>query len=250
MDCLRIAIASQVDGIILRPDGSEGVRALIDEAVEDGIPVITVLDDDSDSQRVSFVGLNSYQMADTYSAQIQKFLKPGTTRVLALLNADAKNPGKNLIYTQIVRNMEQRKSPEQTVEISAYNIDSSTDFDSEEAIRDIFVNQDTLPDVLLCMDQVSTECACQALVDYNEVGNIDIIGFHYSDSILDAVEKRNVPVTIALDAEEIGRYSVNALTDYVSLGHASSYYSVDISIITSENAGSFRSREETAGGEP
>ncbi|MDY3919950.1 MAG: substrate-binding domain-containing protein [Candidatus Limivivens sp.] len=244
-DCLQIAIASQVDGIILKPDGSTEVRELIDQAVEQKIPVITVLEDDSSSQRISFVGLNSYQMGDTYADQVLKFLNSGTTRIMVLINSESRNPGTNLIYSSMVRSIEQKIPPTQNVRIEAYTIDSSTDFDSEEVIRDIFLNQDTLPDILICMDEVTTECTYQALLDYNEVGNINIIGFYYSDLILDAVRKGTIPVTIALNTEEIGKYSINALEEYLSLGHASSYYNVNIDIITQENVDSFTEQEES-----
>ena len=31
-----------------------------------------------------------------------------------------------------------------------------------------------MPDILISMDAVSTESACQAILDYNQVGNVDI----------------------------------------------------------------------------
>ena len=60
-DYLRIGIASKVDGIILEADGSAEEQELIQEAMDQNIPVVTVLTDDSSSARISFVGLNSYQ---------------------------------------------------------------------------------------------------------------------------------------------------------------------------------------------
>lgn len=69
-DYLRIGIASQVDGIILEADGTSEEEELIQEAQDAGIPVVTVLTDDSSSVRLSFVGLNSYQLGNTYTEQI------------------------------------------------------------------------------------------------------------------------------------------------------------------------------------
>ena len=53
----------------------------------------------------------------------------------------------------------------------------------------MFVNDENLPDVLVCMYEVVTECVYQALIDYNQVGNVKVIGFYYSDVILDAIDK-------------------------------------------------------------
>ncbi len=238
-DCLRIAIASKVDGIILRPDGSREMQELIAEAADAGIPVVMVLEDDSSSRRISFVGLNSYQMGDAYTEQVLGLLKPGRTEIMILADSEGGDVDTGLVSSYMARTVEQRKAQDQTVDISVQSVDSSSDFNAEEVVRDIFMDEEGLPDVLICMDEVITECAYQALVDYNEVGNVDIIGFYYSDTILDAVARGTVPATIALDMAEIGRYSVDALDEYLSLGHASSYYSVDLNVITRENAAAF-----------
>ena len=120
----------------------------------------------------------------------------------------------------------------------------SAEFDTEEFVRDMFVNDENLPDVLVCMDEVVTECVYQALIDYNQVGNVKVIGFYYSDVILDAIDKEIISSAIALDMDEIGRYSVNALDEYLSLGHSNNYYSVNQHVITKENTKDYRTEDE------
>ena len=208
-----------MDGIILEADGSEEEQELIQEASDADIPVVTVLTDDSSSARISFIGLNSYQLGNAYTEQILGLLKEHeNTQVLLLSNSQSKTQETNLIYYQIKKELEEKKKDYQTVTISEYNIDSSSGFDTEEFVRDIFVSEENLPDVLVCMDEVVTECVYQALVDYNQVGNVDVVGFYYSDVILDGISKGIISSAIALDMDEIGRYSVNALEEFSSLG--------------------------------
>jgi ribose transport system substrate-binding protein len=69
-DYLRIGITSKADGIIICPDGSAGVAGLINEADKAGIPVVTMLNDVSNTNRVSFVGINSYELGLVYGEQI------------------------------------------------------------------------------------------------------------------------------------------------------------------------------------
>ena len=240
-DYLRIGIASKVDGIILEADGSNEEQSLIQEAADENIPVVTVLTDDSSSARISFVGLNSYQLGNAYTEQILGLLKEHrTTQVRLLSNSQSKTQETNLVYYQIKKELEEKKKADQSVIISEYSIDNSSDFDTEEFVRDIFVNEQNLPDVLVCMDEVVTECVYQALVDYNQVGNVDVVGFYYSDVILDAISKGIISSAIALDMDEIGRYSINALEEFSSLGHTSSYYSVGQNVITRANVGIYR----------
>ena len=61
-DCLKIGIASQVDGIILEADGSKEEQHLINEALKGGIPVVTVMTDDTATGRISFV--RAQQLSD------------------------------------------------------------------------------------------------------------------------------------------------------------------------------------------
>ena len=136
------------------------------------------------------------------------------------------------------------KKERQYVDMTEYCVDSSADFDTEEFVRDMFVNEEELPDILVCMDEVVTECVYQALIDYNQVGNVKVIGYYYSEMILDAIDKGIISSAIALDMEEIGRYSINALDEYLTLGHSNGYYSVNQHVITKDNTGDYRTEDK------
>ena len=113
-------------------------------------------------------------------------------------------------------------------------MDSTANFEAEEVIRDIFINSDSLPDILICLDPVSTECAYQAIVDYNEVGNVNIVGYYTSDIVMNAIHKGLIPAAVTIDTGEIGRYSIDALNEYLSAGHVSNYFNVGLSIVTKD----------------
>ena len=243
-DCLRIGIASNVDGIILEADGSKEEKDLIAEASLKGIPVVTVLTDDSSSARISFVGVNSYQIGTAYTEELLGLLKPeGKTAIMFLMNADTWAQESNLAFYQVKKELEEKKTAKQDVDISQYAMNSKADFDTEEVVRDIFVKED-LPDVLVCMDSVVTECVYQALIDYNQVGNVQVIGFYYSDSILDAISKGIISSSVTLDMTDVGEYSINALEEYSSLKHTNGYYSVGQNVITRENVREYRKEAE------
>ena len=243
-DCLRIGIASNVDGIILEADGSKEEKDLIAEASLKGIPVVTVLTDDSSSARISFVGVNSYQIGTAYTEELLGLLKPeGKTAIMFLMNADTRAQESNLAFYQVKKELEEKKTAKQDVDISQYAMNSKADFDTEEVVRDIFVKED-LPDVLVCMDSVVTECVYQALIDYNQVGNVQVIGFYYSDSILDAISKGIISSSVTLDMKDVGEYSINALEEYSALKHTNGYYSVGQNVITRDNVREYRKEAE------
>ncbi len=233
-DYMDMSIAAQVDGIILEYNGEEGLQEKIDEAANKGIPVVTIVNDAPISLRQSFVGINDYQLGQTYGEQVADLVDDHTKRILVLLNRE-QELGQNQLYGQIYSAVENKESSDQKIKIQSQNIMYQSQFDTEEAIRSIFQSPEGPPEILVCLDEVTTECAYQAMIDFNLVGEVKIIGYYTSRTIMDAVKKGLIPVTLAMDVEQIGIYSIEALTEYMEVGRANSYYTVDMDVITRDN---------------
>ena len=243
LEYIDIAVAAKVDGIIVKPDGTAKMREAINKAEEANIPVITILDDDTTSSRKSFVGVNSYQMGTTYGKQILSCVDERTRKITVLLNhADS---GKDLIFKELKATVQTGlpTSLQGKVEIQPLTITSASTFDAEEVIRDLINNEGERPDILVCMNENDSVCAYHAMVDYNQVGSIDIIGYYQSDTILDAIRKKTVPMAITLDAKQMGQRAVEALEEYYKMGYVSNYFSVDLNIITEQNVMNFQQKE-------
>ena len=74
-ELLRIAIDSSVDGIIVAGDDSSETTELINEAVDQDIPVVTVLSDSMSSLRQCFVGISNYSLGEEYGKQAINLLE-------------------------------------------------------------------------------------------------------------------------------------------------------------------------------
>ena len=233
-DCLKIGIASKVDGIILEADGSKEEQHLITEALKDGIPVVTVMTDDTATSRISFVGLNSYQMGSAYGEKVAEYVTKDTESILILLKKNIDDMNQSQIYTQISNAAQAKAGDSQSIQVTGKNLLSTGIFETEEAVTDIFQQKDKVPDILVCMDEDTTECARQAVLDFNLAGKVTIIGYYSSDDILTAVEKGVISVTCDVDTEQLGRYSIEALTEYQKDGRTNSYYNVDINFLDRE----------------
>lgn len=229
-DLMRIAIASKVDGIILEPNGSKETIELINKADKAGIPVVTVLQDEADSARKSYIGINSYSQGQAYAKEVMGIIREGKQHVTILMNQDATDKSQNDIYTSIVE-----ASSNLSVEVDSILVDSESAFSSEEEIRRLIVDKDNSPDLLVCLTAVDTLCAYRAVVDYNQVGAIDIVGYYTSDIILGAIEKNIIHSTMTIDASQMGAYCVEALTEYRNTNNVNNYYPVDINVINKAN---------------
>lgn len=229
-DLMEIAIASKVDGIIIEPNGDERIIKLIDKAESEGITVITVLNDVAVSQRKSFVGISSYSLGQAYGEQVREVVKAGKSKITVILNEESKGTNQNSIYSSICETIDKEK-----VKVESTTVHAQNTFSSEEVIRNLIMDTENPPDVLVCLNADDTVCAYQAIVDYNKVGEIDVIGYYDSDLILSAIEKNIIHSTMSINAKQMGAYCVEALTEYIETKHVSNYFTVDISIITADN---------------
>lgn len=244
-DYMKMAIAERVDGIMLASDGSEEISRLIDEAAANGIPVVTMLKDEPDSKRVSHVGVSYYNLGQQYAEQLATVIRNKTIpskmsfNVLVLMNNDINDSSRNIVYSTIRDVLDSRTDLKAQVTMESRVIESSTAFEAEESIRSLFVNESELPDIIVCFDETCSACVSQALVDYNKVGNMELIGYYTGASILSGISKRIIYSTTGVDTFSMGRSGVDALTEYLVTGYTSDYYSVDTFIVNQDSINAY-----------
>lgn len=247
---MEIAIASGVDGIIVTASEEEKMTALIDRADAAGIPVVTLYGDNTQSTRCSFVGVGSYNLGREYGRQALKIMRErlvGTEarpiRVTLLVNPFANSLDQNILYSGIQETIEQERG-NMAVELSQQSVDDTNAFSVEESVRDIFMGEE-VPDILICLNELNTTCAYQAVVDYNKVGAVSILGHYVSDTILNAIDRGVIYATVDIDTAQMGAFCIDALQEYHDLGYTSQYFTADISLITRDNVDVYLAGEES-----
>ncbi len=241
-ELLQIAIDAKADGIIVEGNESEETTALIDKAVTSGIVVTTVFYDSSQSKRQSFVGVNSYNLGQEYGEQLLELCDESTERIFVLMDTNATDSSQNIVYLGIKEAVEKIKDNQ--IAIQAVAVDNENAFSAEESIRDIIMDTQNIPDIMICLNAVNTQCAYQAVVDYNKVGEIKIIGNYDSDTILGAIEKKIIYSTISIDARQMGNLSIQAMEEYMDTGHVSGYLPVNTKIINEDNVNLYRNAKQ------
>ena len=248
-DLMRIAMTSGVDGIFVESDESDEMLQMIDEAVERGIPVVTLYGDNTHSERCSFVGVGSYNLGREYGRQVLKLTaaqkNPDVLDVAVLVNAHALNSAQNIVCSGIQDALEQEKLQGPEIERSLVTVDDTNTFSVEESIRDIFIEK-KLPDIIICLNELNTTCVYQAVVDYNCVGEVSILGYYDTDTILKAIERNVIYATISIDTEQMGAFCVDALREYYRYGYTSQYFTADVTIIDQNNVGEYLIEQKEA----
>lgn len=244
LDYMNMSIAAKADGIILQYNGEDGMEEAINTAVRNGIPVVTVMSDAVHSRRQSFVGVSDYQLGMAYGEIVAKYVDENTKNILILQKRDIDDMNESQIYTQI-SNAVQAETGSDEISIRGKNLLSTGTFETEEAVTDIFQQKRNIPDILVCMDEETTECARQAVLDFNLAGKVKIIGYYTSEDILAAVEKGVISATCDMDTTQLGQYSVEALTNYIKDGRTNSFYNVDINFLDREAVQQMRKEAAT-----
>lgn len=242
---MQVAIASDVDGIIVTAGENEEMTALIDRAVSAGIPVVTLYGDNTQSARCSFVSVGSYNLGREYGRQALQIARERLAdtaqeraiRVTILVNAYVGGLDQNILYSGIQETLEQERG-ETAIELSLQTVDDTNAFAVEESVRDIFMAE-SIPDILICLNELNTTCAYQAAVDYNMVGKVSILGYYVSDTILNAIARNVIYATVYIDAPQMGSFCIDALQEYHELGNTSQYFTADISLISAENVADY-----------
>ena len=246
-ECIDISIAMKADGIIVYPDGSPDLTGAVERASAAGIPVVTIFRDLPDSGRVSYIGVSNYQVGDRYAGQLLSLMHNGRNAVCLLTDAGDSENETQMLYTQMVQAIRNGAPSGKTMELRTESVDSRMDFDAEEVIRDILLGKER-PDILICLNSVQTECAIQALIEYNLVGKVQVIGYYVTDQILQALRQDLIPVTMTIDTDALGEDCVQALDEYLKLGRVSSYYNIALYGITPTTVSRYE-RDHQAGEE-
>lgn len=243
-DRLNIAISSKVDGIIVEGDDSAETLALIDKATANGIPVITVLTD-CDSTRKSFVGLNNFSLGTEYGEELLDIASDKNTypfKVLVLLDRDDGNAD-DIIYSGIQESVADRR-----ITLMTSVIDTSSPFSAQEDVTNLLDSLDENPDVIISLNDRTSESVYQCIVDKNLVGQVTVLGYFDSETILKAIDRGSVYATFAIEANVVAKQCVDALNEYYNSGFVSDYYSSKYLLINRDNISEYRVEETEDGG--
>ncbi len=247
---MDIAIASNVDGIIVEGEDSALLKEKIEKAYNNNIPVVVVSGDVTDSERISFVGVSRYELGQTYGKQtcelanliLEERRESGDKRtdlkVMVLISKE-EDSGQDLLVSGIREEIAKSYILSNRIELQTYPVDDFGSFAAEESIRDIFMGKEDAPDILICLSEIYTTCAYQAVIDYNKVGVTNIIGYYDSETILHGIDKEIIYSTVSMDAEQMGHYSATALSEYLDMGYASEYFTVDTYVVNKNNVNKY-----------
>ena len=154
--------------------------------------------------------------------------------VAVLVSANAQDSGQNTLCTGIRSTIRNEGITADEIDVQLQTMDTANAFAVEESIRDLFTNYEA-PDVIICLSELTTTCVYQAVVDFNKVGDVEILGYYDSEIIRKGIRRGVIEATFAVDTTRMGRYAIEALEEYSLRGYTSQYFATEVTLINKEN---------------
>jgi len=237
---LDIAIASKVDGIVtyVWDDGQTGL--LIDRAMEEGIPVVTIGTDAKESKRIAYVGENKY----TSGVQLGRMIIAVTEKKGEVVLLDSNKKGNEVMAQNLmIMGIRDIIKDYPDIHMTTVEYDSSNFLGIEDAVSTLIKDNPELS-TLVCTSEKDTLAVADILVDLNKVG-YNIIGYGNSSELLRYIERGVVFGTVNVDHEQMGYDTIRALVDVRQNDRTSAYFKVDSFTITKQNVSKYiKSGEE------
>ncbi len=232
----EMAIAAGADAVFLEGDNSEISTEQLAKAKKEGVSVITLETDVEPENRVSYIGVNSYTIANLYASAIVPDL---SEKAKIMIIGD--NTANAYMNSGLVNNLQEAISnamPGANIEYDIRVIEDTNSFATEEYIQDLFMENE-VPQYVVCLDEETTTGFYQSMIDYNKVGQINLYGNYTTPTILTGIYHGVINSTVNIDAESMGKAAVDAFIEYRDTGYVSDYINVESQIIDASNVNDY-----------
>jgi ribose transport system substrate-binding protein len=225
---MDIAVISKVDGIITHVPNGIDFTGSIDKAYAEGIPVVTVENDDSESNRYAFVGTNSFELGKEAARLLIEATK-GKANVAVISNSDLEQDSiehnlKMNGFLSILKNYPDMKI------IDTYTSRMGI-LSAEEITQNIIESKEDI-NAIFTFSSADTLGSAQLIVDRNKVGSIIVVGYGNSEEIIRYIDKEIIYGTVASDPYKMGYESVKALVDVKDGNSAPTFIDTEVIILT------------------
>lgn len=204
---LDVAILSKADGVITYGYTDDKFTELIDHAVANGLPIVTVESDNKESMRHAFIGTSSYRLGEE-AADLLVEATAGQGKVL-LIRKYSKS-GNSLDETLRIDGFVNQLSAHLGLEI----IDMEVDIDQAQTLDSVIGQAiQAYPEIeaIYTPNSVDTIVAAKYIVNKNLVGRVVVIGIGNSKEAIHYIKRGIIFGTVMSDPYLMGYKSIEML---------------------------------------
>lgn len=228
---IDIATAAKLDGIATCVVDTVKTTDAINRAVKSGIPVVTLEYDASSSQRQCFVGVNSYDLGQSFGQLAVKQMISG--EIVILVSDDPQST--SLSENQIVSGLRDYLAPFPNIHLTTLEISRNSAFSAERSIRDMLRGTPTGVSTIVSLNVEDTLRVVEVLIDYGQASLINVFGYQENADVLEYIKSGLIQTVIASDPYQIGYDSIQALAEIQTNDRTNDYIPSDLVTINQDN---------------
>ncbi len=242
---LRMAAYSGLDGIVVCPDLDDTVVFdTLQFLTRKKLPLVLVNHNIPAEQPWPFVGTNNFDFGRK-AAQLSLATKREDVN-LAVVYSE-KSPAIFAERELVEMGINSVLSARLSGPIQGYRTDMNPR-DAEKIVYQIVRGRPGI-NTIVFTDLNDTLAGTQALIDLNQVGLVQVVGFGNDPALLDFIRKGIVAGSVVVNPSLMGYQAVKALSELVSSGYTSTSVDTGIDVITPDNLLSWRAPAERRAGE-
>ena len=228
---MDIAITSKVDGIITHVPNGIDFTDIIDKAYANGIPVITIENDDSESKRYAFSGTNSFVLGRE-AARLLIEATGGKANIAVISNNDFEHSSieHNLKMNGFISTLRDH----QDMQVMKIYTSKMGILSAEEITQTILDSSDNI-NAIFALSSADTLGSAQLIVDRSRVGKIALVGYGSSEDIIRYIDKEIIYGTVASDPYRMGYESVKALLDVKEGKSIPTFIDTEVQVLTKKS---------------
>jgi ribose transport system substrate-binding protein len=243
---LDIAVAAKIDGVATCVVDTVKATNAINQAVAANIPVVTVEYDAANSNRLSFIGVNSYDLGQSLGQQLTSQVTSGEVVILVSDDPSSTNISENIILTGLRDYLKLWPA----INLTPVKVSRDSAFSAENAIRSLLFEQPLSINCLISLNVEDTLRCVEALVDFGKTNKIGIISYQENSDVLEYVKSGVVQAVLASDPWQIGYDSIQALAEFKRNNRVNEYVPSKLVTITRQNVDQYLTTATTAETKP
>lgn len=235
IDVVESMIVRGVKGIVLAPIDNMALRAPVEDAYRNKIPVVIIDSNLNSDKSVSFVATDNYKGGVMAGEHMIKLLS-GKGRVAMLRNVEgsASTDNRERGFLDALKN-----APEIKVVSSNLYAGATTESaykQSENLLAPLKTAQGEIGlDGIFCPNESSAFGMLRALQDGALTGKVRFIGFDSSEKLVEGLEKGHMDALVVQDPVRMGYLGVEKLVDHIHGKNIEKRIDVPATLVTREN---------------
>jgi len=224
---LLLATELEPDGVIVSAPPDRQVIEAVRGLEHRGVPVLALESDLPASGRAVFIGTNPYSIGVNAASAVADSFPQGALVALVLSRDYAEGiSGGATIVAGFMHGARGRKGLQLAMTRTSQEGPSA----SEEIIRELLSEHADI-DVAVFIGSRDSEGAARAILEYDKVGRLAIIGFDDDPALLELIQMGVVTASIARSPDRSGEEAVKAAMTMARGGRASAYIDPGLRVI-------------------